>query len=80
MIQEATVFAMSMFRSGGYAACDAGLQSLPSRAPPTLDASVRCVQVSVDKRLSVVGSRPGVHMNVVYFCTGAPSAHWGKVM
>eukprot|EP00965_Chrysotila_dentata_P158759 5243913-Pleurochrysis_carterae.AAC.1 len=70
---------MSMFRSGGYAACDADLQPLSSRVPPTLDACVRCVQVSVDNRLSA-GSRPGVHMNVVYFCTGAPSAHWGKVM
>eukprot|EP00965_Chrysotila_dentata_P192569 6175257-Pleurochrysis_carterae.AAC.2 len=72
--REATACAMSMFRSGGYAACEADCQPFSLRAPPTLDACVRCVQVSVDNRLSA-GCRPGVHMNVVYFCPGAPSAH-----
>eukprot|EP00965_Chrysotila_dentata_P197608 6178292-Pleurochrysis_carterae.AAC.1 len=65
---------MSMFKSGGYAACEADFQPLSSRAPPTLDVCVRCVQVSEDNRLRA-GCRPGVHMNVVYFCAGAPSVN-----
>eukprot|EP00965_Chrysotila_dentata_P081252 2682770-Pleurochrysis_carterae.AAC.1 len=74
VMREATALAMSIIRSGGYAACDADVQPFSSRAPPTLDVCVRCVQVSADNRLSA-GCRPGVHMNVVYFCTDAPSAH-----
>eukprot|EP00965_Chrysotila_dentata_P258337 6213189-Pleurochrysis_carterae.AAC.1 len=41
VMREATALAMSMFRSGGYAACDADFQQFSSRAPPTLDVCVR---------------------------------------
>eukprot|EP00965_Chrysotila_dentata_P171147 5647876-Pleurochrysis_carterae.AAC.1 len=79
VILLARALAMIMFRSGGYAACDAEFHPPSPRVPPTSDVCVRCVQVREDS-LASAGCRPGVQRNVVYFCARAPKAQSGNVM
>eukprot|EP00965_Chrysotila_dentata_P255800 6212343-Pleurochrysis_carterae.AAC.3 len=78
-ILPARALAIIMFRSGGYAACEAELHPCSPRVPPTSDACVRWAQER-EESLASAGCRPGVHRNVVYFCARAPKAQRGNVM